>query len=109
LQEVRSFKIWGVYNKLSLLLPEERKARVVTVSAGNHAQGLALSCAKLKINFGGVFENVMTWEELPLQKCREVLKDELIAMIGYGVQGPVQSSPKISGTRDSRLFIFGFC
>lgn len=44
-----------------------------------------------KINFGGVEENVVTREEFPLQKAREVLKEETIAVIGYGVQGPGQS------------------
>ncbi|MCD8172741.1 MAG: ketol-acid reductoisomerase [Alistipes sp.] len=44
-----------------------------------------------KMNFGGVEENVVTREEFPLDKAREVLKDETIAVIGYGVQGPGQS------------------
>ncbi|MBP5478432.1 MAG: ketol-acid reductoisomerase, partial [Bacteroidaceae bacterium] len=44
-----------------------------------------------KMNFGGVIEEVMTREEFPLDKAREILKDELIAVIGYGVQGPGQA------------------
>ncbi|MEF9924039.1 MAG: ketol-acid reductoisomerase [Muribaculaceae bacterium] len=44
-----------------------------------------------KMNFGGVVENVVTREEFPLEKAREVLKNETIAVIGYGVQGPGQS------------------
>jgi len=44
-----------------------------------------------KINFGGVEENVVTREEFPLEKAREVMKDETIAIIGYGVQGPGQA------------------
>lgn len=43
------------------------------------------------MNFGGVEENVVLREEFPLEKAREVLKDETIAVIGYGVQGPGQS------------------
>lgn len=43
------------------------------------------------INFGGVEEQVVTREEFPLEKAREVLADEVIAVIGYGVQGPGQS------------------
>ena len=43
------------------------------------------------MNFGGVEETVITREEFPLEKAREVLKDETIAVIGYGVQGPGQS------------------
>ncbi|MDX9811513.1 MAG: ketol-acid reductoisomerase [Bacteroidales bacterium] len=44
-----------------------------------------------KIDFGGVLETVVTREEFPLSKAREVLKDEVIAVIGYGVQGPAQA------------------
>ncbi|HEX2394149.1 MAG TPA: ketol-acid reductoisomerase [Bacteroidales bacterium] len=44
-----------------------------------------------KINFGGVVEDVVTREEFPLQKAREVLKNEVVAVIGYGVQGPAQA------------------
>jgi ketol-acid reductoisomerase len=44
-----------------------------------------------KINFGGVEEEVVTREEFPLEKAREVLKNETIAIIGYGVQGPGQA------------------
>ena len=43
------------------------------------------------LNFGGVEEQVITREEFTLEKAREVLKDETIAVIGYGVQGPGQS------------------
>lgn len=44
-----------------------------------------------KVNFGGVEENIVTREEFPLEKAREVLKDEVVAVIGYGVQGPAQA------------------
>jgi ketol-acid reductoisomerase len=43
------------------------------------------------LNFGGVQEKVVTRDEFPLGKAREVLKDETIAVIGYGVQGPGQA------------------
>ena len=44
-----------------------------------------------KINFGGEVENVVLREEFPVEKAKEVLKDEVIAIIGYGVQGPAQA------------------
>jgi ketol-acid reductoisomerase len=44
-----------------------------------------------KIDFGGVEEHVVMREEFSLERAREVLKDEIIAVIGYGVQGPAQS------------------
>ena len=43
------------------------------------------------LNFGGTQENVVTREEFPLSKAQGVLKDEVVAVIGYGVQGPGQA------------------
>src|SRR5688572_24956471 len=67
LQEVRSYKIRGAYNKMSSLSQSERKKGIVAASAGNHAQGVAMSCAKLKI-FGTIFMPVVT----PIQKIDRV-------------------------------------
>ena len=44
-----------------------------------------------EMDFGGVKETVITREEFQLDKAREVLKDETVAIIGYGVQGPAQA------------------
>lgn len=44
-----------------------------------------------EMNFGGVVETVVTSKEFSLEKAREVLKDEVIAVIGYGIQGPGQA------------------
>ena len=44
-----------------------------------------------QINFGGVVENVVTREEFSLDKARAVLKNEVVAVLGYGVQGPAQA------------------
>lgn len=44
-----------------------------------------------KIKFADTYENVVTREEFPLSKARKVLKDEVVAVIGYGVQGPAQA------------------
>jgi len=44
-----------------------------------------------KIMFGNVEERVVTRDEFPLEKAREVLKDEVVAVLGYGVQGPAQA------------------
>jgi ketol-acid reductoisomerase len=43
------------------------------------------------IDFGGVVEEVMTSEEFPLSRAKEILKNESIAVLGYGVQGPGQA------------------
>ena len=44
-----------------------------------------------QLNFGGTVENVVIRDEFPLEKAGEVLKNETIAVIGYGVQGPGQA------------------
>lgn len=44
-----------------------------------------------KINFGGEVEDVITAEEFPVKNAQEVLKNEVIAVLGYGVQGPAQA------------------
>lgn len=45
-----------------------------------------------KINFGGVIEDVVTKKEFPLKKAQKVLKNEVVAILGYGVQGPAQAA-----------------
>lgn len=67
LQMVRSYKIRGAYHKIKSLTPEERERGIVCASAGNHAQGVAYSCNKLKIN-GKIFMPVTT----PKQKINQV-------------------------------------
>lgn len=44
-----------------------------------------------KIDFGGVIEEVITSEEFSLEKAKEVLQNETIVILGYGVQGPAQA------------------
>jgi len=46
-QPVRSFKLRGAYNKMAQLTPEQLKKGVICASAGNHAQGVALSASRL--------------------------------------------------------------
>ncbi|MBU3821289.1 threonine ammonia-lyase IlvA [Flavobacteriaceae bacterium XHP0103] len=67
LQQVRSYKIRGAYNKISSLTEEESKNGVVCASAGNHAQGVALSCKLLKIK-GTIYMPTPT----PKQKIEQV-------------------------------------
>lgn len=44
-----------------------------------------------KLDFGGVVEEVVTRQEFTLEKAKQILKNETIAVIGYGVQGPAQA------------------
>ena len=67
LQIVRSYKIRGAYNKIRSLTEKELRAGVVCASAGNHAQGVALSCQKLGIE-GTIFMPTTT----PKQKIEQV-------------------------------------
>ena len=67
LQEVRSFKIRGAYNRVAALAGTERRRGVVCASAGNHAQGVAYACAALGLR-GTVFMPVIT----PNQKIERV-------------------------------------
>ncbi len=67
LQMVRSYKIRGAYNKIRTIEPEFLKNGIVCASAGNHAQGVAFSCNKLKI-MGSIFMPTTT----PKQKIEQV-------------------------------------
>jgi threonine dehydratase len=67
LQQVRSYKIRGAYNKMSSLNEGEIENGIVCASAGNHAQGVALSCKLLKIN-GTIYMPAPT----PNQKIEQV-------------------------------------
>ena len=67
LQLVRSYKIRGAYNKISSLNNKQRSNGIVCASAGNHAQGVAYSCNRLKIK-GTIFMPVPT----PNQKIEQV-------------------------------------
>jgi ketol-acid reductoisomerase len=44
-----------------------------------------------KMDFAGVLEEVVTRKEFPLSRAQEVLQDEVVAVLGYGVQGPAQA------------------
>jgi len=67
LQEVRSYKIRGAYNKINTLSKEQREKGIVCSSAGNHAQGVAYSCKRLGI-YGKIFMPTTT----PRQKVNQV-------------------------------------
>lgn len=67
LQEVRSYKIRGAYNKMASMDADLLKAGVVCASAGNHAQGVAFACQKLGV-FGKIYMPAVT----PQQKIKKV-------------------------------------
>ena len=67
LQQVRSYKIRGAYNKISTIPSADLQKGVVCASAGNHAQGVAYSCARKKVK-GMIFMPTPT----PKQKIAQV-------------------------------------
>ncbi|MDQ7801955.1 MAG: threonine ammonia-lyase [Armatimonadota bacterium] len=73
LQRTGSFKVRGAFNRIRLLGPEERRRGVVTASAGNHAQGVALAAREL-----GVQATVVMPEGAPLVKVESTR--------GYGAE-----------------------
>jgi len=99
LQEVRSFKIRGAYNKISSLSVAEKKRGLVAASTGNHAQGVALSCALLKIK-GTIFMPTVT----PNQKIEKVKhfggKFITIKLVGNTFDDAVNASIKYRDTHN---------
>ncbi|MDF1489119.1 threonine ammonia-lyase IlvA [Tessaracoccus sp. HF-7] len=73
LQPVRSYKLRGAYNLMSQLSEQDKRAGVVCASAGNHAQGVAFSCAAL-----GIHATIFVPRTTPRQK-----RDRILA-IGQG-------------------------
>ncbi|MEZ4989903.1 MAG: threonine ammonia-lyase [Saprospiraceae bacterium] len=67
LQVVRSYKIRGAYNKMAGLSPEQLSRGVICASAGNHAQGVAFACRKMKVH-GIIYMPSVT----PKQKIKKV-------------------------------------
>jgi threonine dehydratase len=76
LQVVRSYKLRGAYNLIAQLSTEQRSRGVVCASAGNHAQGVAFSCAHL-----GVPGRIFVPKTTPRQK-----RDRIIAFGGSAVE-----------------------
>ena len=104
LQVVRSYKIRGAYNKMSSLTSVEKENGVVCASAGNHAQGVALSCKLLKIK-GTIFMPTPT----PNQKIERVkmfgehyIK---IVLVGDSFDDAYNAAVEDCNKRKKRLFI----
>ena len=106
LQQVRSFKIRGAYNKISSLKKEEIKKGIICASAGNHAQGFAFSCQKLEIN-GEVYMPATT----PDQKVSQVrmFGGEFVDIILVGDSYDACQKVALDAAKDSnKTFIHPF-
>lgn len=69
-QQVFSFKLRGAYNKIRKLSDAERKQGVITASAGNHAQGVALAAQRL--NISAVIVMPKTTPEIKVKSVRDL-------------------------------------
>ena len=106
LQQIRSFKIRGAYNKISSLSEEKRGVGIICASAGNHAQGFAFSCNKMQIE-GVVYMPATT----PQQKVSQVKmfggKYIRVVLIGDTYDACQKYSLKIA-KKEGKTFIHAF-
>lgn len=105
-QYIRSFKIRGAYNKMVVLSQEEKEKGVVCSSAGNHAQGVALSCSTLKIK-GTIFMPAIT----PQQKVDKVRKfgGEYVEVMLTGITfDDAAASAREYAQRTGAVFVHAF-
>tara|TARA_R110002074_G_scaffold61918_10_gene149338 strand:- start:1579 stop:2841 length:1263 start_codon:yes stop_codon:yes gene_type:complete len=106
LQQVRSYKIRGSFNKISSLTSEQREKGIVCASAGNHAQGVALSCKLLKIH-GVIYMPSPT----PKQKINQVkmFGEEYVEVVLIGDSfDDAQYAAKLESERLQKTFIHPF-
>jgi threonine dehydratase len=106
LQEVRSFKVRGAYNKISSLSAEDRRRGVVCASAGNHAQGVAFACSELRIK-STIFMPAIT----PTQKIERVKQFGggfvEVQLIGDSYDEASQAARELCAERDA-VFVHPF-
>jgi threonine dehydratase len=106
LQEVRSYKIRGAYNKMSSLTASEIENGIVCASAGNHAQGVALSCKLLNVK-GTIYMPAPT----PNQKIDQVKmfgEDAIDIVLVGDTFDDAYSAAKLECERLSKTFIHPF-
>ncbi len=106
LQQVRSYKIRGAYHKMSSLTAEEKKRGIICASAGNHAQGVALSCKLLKVK-GVIYMPSPT----PKQKIDQVkmFGEDFIDIVLIGDSfDDAQYAAKLESDRLQKSFIHPF-
>ena len=100
LQPVFSFKLRGAYNKMAQLSTAECKRGVIAASAGNHAQGVALSAARLSVNALIVMPN--TTPAIKVQSVRNLGAD--VVLHGDTYDEAYQHACELS-EREGRVFV----
>ncbi|UWX62522.1 threonine ammonia-lyase IlvA [Chryseobacterium oranimense] len=106
LQQVRSYKIRGAYNKMAVMSPEDLAKGVVCASAGNHAQGVAFACNTMRVK-GTIFMPLPT----PGQKLEQVkmFGGDCIDIVLYGDTFDEAKDAALEFCRDQQgIFIHPF-
>lgn len=106
MQVVRSYKIRGAYNKMATLEPEQLAQGVVCASAGNHAQGVAFACRKMKVS-GKIYMPRVT----PQQKVRKVkmFGQETVEVVLTGDHfDDAYAEARLCEAKEGRIFVHPF-
>ena len=111
LQSVRSFKIRGAYNKIlnsmEHSIDHSKKPTIVTVSAGNHAQGVSLTCSSL-----GLYHHIFLPENTPLQKINRIKyfgKDKLtLHLHGSNFDECLNKANEFCSSNKNSIFVHPF-
>lgn len=103
LQVTGAFKIRGAYNKIASLSDEQRACGVVAASAGNHAQGVALSASKF-----GIRAVIVMPESTPLTKINGVKHYGAEVILAGGNYDEAYAYAKEYGARNSLTFVHPF-
>ena len=94
-QPVFSFKLRGAYNKMAHLTPEQLQRGVICASAGNHAQGVAMSAQKLGTR--AIIVMPTTTPQLKIDAVRALGGEVVLAGVALGALRPNQGQKKAPG------------
>tara|TARA_B100001996_G_C18670647_1_gene596599 strand:- start:170 stop:1684 length:1515 start_codon:yes stop_codon:yes gene_type:complete len=103
MQSIFSFKCRGAYNKISSLIDTERSKGIIAASAGNHAQGVALSASKLNIN--AIIVMPTTTPSIKIESVKKFGVEVLL--YGDSFDEAYEYALKVS-KQDGRVFIHPF-
>ena len=106
LQQVRSYKIRGAYNKIFSLTQEQRDKGVICASAGNHSQGFAFSCFKLGIS--GTVYMPSTTPKQKVEKVKMFGKDKVTVVLTGDTFDDANDEAKKHCEREGLTFVHPF-
>lgn len=106
LQQVRSYKIRGAYNKIASLPKEQLDKGVICASAGNHAQGLAFACNKLQAK--GIIYMPLTTPKQKVEQTRMFGGEWVEVVLQGDTFDDAYKSAVLHGTKNELVFIHPF-